>query len=249
MTQHDLTVRDSQGWLIPHLKGHLLLFDPQPPATYDSASGLRLLAIFILLEGVIGPRLWLVKMIGLSMPPAWLRVPVLLGLALLLARFVAGVRFTDIGFRPWKKWSTTERSYFLQVFVLANLAFYLIYATRLHRVFADPASRATAGVLIATHLVWGFYQELVYRGILQTELVRRWGNVAGVLTSNVLYTFGPLHFYHFSHSMLSGRLIMFAAIFAIGLFFGVLFRRSGNLWIVGIIHGIGDVYLTGLGQM
>ena len=28
-------------------------------------------------------------------------------------------------------------------------------------------------------------------------------------------------------------------------FFGVLFRRSGNLWIVAVIHGIGNAYIVG----
>ena len=38
---------------------------------------------------------------------------------------------------------------------------------------------------------------------------------------------------------------LFAAIFATGLFFAVLFQRSGNLWMVGIIHGIGNSYIDG----
>ena len=38
---------------------------------------------------------------------------------------------------------------------------------------------------------------------------------------------------------------MFAAIFTIGLFFAVLFRRSGNLWIVATLHGIGNSYIVG----
>ena len=42
---------------------------------------------------------------------------------------------------------------------------------------------------------------------------------------------------------------MIAAIFAIGLFFGILFHRSGNLWIVAILHGIGNAYIvTSLGS-
>ena len=39
---------------------------------------------------------------------------------------------------------------------------------------------------------------------------------------------------------------MFAGIFAIGLFFAVLFLKSGNLWMVGIFHGLGDSYIVGL---
>ncbi len=97
--------------------------------------------------------------------------------------------------------------------------------------------------MLITYLIWGFYQELMYRGILQTELVRRWGPVAGILVSNTLFTFGPLHFYHFAGM---SPLPMFTWIFAIGLFFGVLLWRSGNLWIVGVLHGVGDAYFTGL---
>jgi len=39
---------------------------------------------------------------------------------------------------------------------------------------------------------------------------------------------------------------MFAGIFTIGLFFAVLFLRAGNLWMVGIFHGLGDSYVVGL---
>jgi membrane protease YdiL (CAAX protease family) len=98
-------------------------------------------------------------------------------------------------------------------------------------------------LLLATSFLWGFYQEVVYRGILQTELVRRMGSVGGILVGNFLFTFGPLHFYHFSST--SSALPMFAGIFAIGLFFAVLFQRSGNLWMVAIFHGLGDSYISG----
>ena len=66
----------------------------------------------------------------------------------------------------------------------------------------------------------------------------------GILASNLLYTFGPLHAYHLAGPSPAP---MFAAIFAIGLFFGVLFARSGNLWLPGVFHGIGDAWITGLG--
>src|SRR6266566_1624074 len=36
--------------------------------------------------------------------------------------------------------------------------------------------------------------------------------------------------------------------FAIGLFFSVLFWRSGNLWMVAIFHGIGNSYIDGTQQ-
>jgi len=162
-----------------------------------------------------------------------------------MVRFFAGVKLSQIGLYRWREWSTTEKSYFIQVLLIANAIFSILFASRLKMIFADPSLRGRAGVVAVTYLLWGFYQEVIYRGILQSELVRRWGAWPGILVSNLLYTFGPLHFYHFSAA--SNPLLMFLGIFAIGLFFGVLFRRSGNLWIVGIFHGLGDCYITGLG--
>ena len=97
---------------------------------------------------------------------------------------------------------------------------------------------------VRPYLVYGFYQEVLYRGLLQTELVRRWGPVAGILTGNLLYTFGPLHYYYF-FAKASLAAPMFAAIFAIGLLFAVVFHRTGNLWIVATMHAFGNAYAVG----
>ncbi|MBI1872780.1 MAG: CPBP family intramembrane metalloprotease [Acidobacteria bacterium] len=167
----------------------------------------------------------------------------MLGFALLLVRFVAGLRLSQIGFQPWREWSATEKSYCVQAFLIANVVFSLVFAARLRVILAEPSVLERVWTVFLPYFLWGFYQEVVYRGILQTELVRRWGSPGGILVSNALYTFGPLHFYHFSQT--SPALPMFAAIFAIGLFFAVLFRRSGNLWMVAIFHGTGDVYIEG----
>ncbi len=65
----------------------------------------------------------------------------------------------------------------------------------------------------------------------------------GILWANVLYTFGPLHSRYFaSQASLAGP--MFLSIFLIGLFFGVLYRRSGNLWIVACFHAIGNAAIV-----
>ena len=193
--------------------------------------------MFVLLELVLGPRLALVQAAGLSVPPPQLRVPLLLAIALLLIRFGAGVRFSQLGLRRWREWSTTEKSYLLQVALVFVAVFSWIFAERL---------RAASWAVCASYLLWGFYQELMYRGILQTELVRRWRAPAAILTSNALYAFGPLHFYHLGVLPPLQAALMLGTIFAIGLFFAVLYHRSGNLWIVGVLHGIGDVYFTGL---
>src|SRR5258708_7675155 len=106
---------------------------------------------------------------------------------------------------------------------------------------ARPAGMEWAA-LAATNFLWGFYQELAYRGLLQTELTRRFGAIAGVVVANLAYTFGPLHYDHFAGP---SPVAMFAAIFAIGLYFGVLRHRSGNLWMPAVFHGIGTAWILG----
>ena len=249
MSQQDLAAPSPRGRFLDHLKGHILQFDRTSAPEYDQAAGNRLLLIFLLLEAVVGPRMWLLTASGLPAPATWLKNSILLFAALVLVRYFAGLSLSQIGLRPWRSWSTTEKSYFVQTIILANGIFFAVSAGRLRQVFDDPALRNRFWVMAASYLLWGFYQEVIYRGILQTELVRRWGVIPGILVSNTIYTFGPLHFYHFSALSPTGAAAMFASIFAIGLFFAAVKHRSGNLWMVGVFHGIGDVYLSGLSRL
>jgi membrane protease YdiL (CAAX protease family) len=185
-------------------------------------------------------RLGLVKWFY-PMLPLLIIVPLLLICALLVIRFVAGLKFSQIGFYPWHEWGPTDKSYFIQLLVIANVVFSFVFSTRLHRILSQPSALSTVATVFVPYFFFGIYQEIVYRGLLQSELVRRWGAFAGTLSANVLYTFGPLHWNHFSPL----NVPMFVAIFAIGLFFGLLYRRSGNLWIVAVIHGIGNAYIVG----
>jgi len=243
MTEDGASVRSWARRLGIHWRGHLFLFEKRSEPAYDASAGLRLLLIFLALEGVIGPRLSLLSWLQLPLPPLWLRVPILLAFALLLIRFVGGLPLSRIGFHPWREWSGTEKSYFVQVLLMANVVFSILFAGRLRENLAGPSALGHVCAVVLANFLWGFHQEVMYRGVLQTELVRRWGALQGILLGNSLFTFGPLHFYHFSRT--PHALPMFAAIFAIGLFFAVLFRRSGNLWMVAIFHGLGNAYILG----
>jgi hypothetical protein len=121
----------------PHWKGHLLRFDPKPLEPYGAASGVRLLLIVVGLEGILGPRLGGLEWLGLPVPPSWLRVPLLIGVVLALVRWLAGVKPSQLGLRSWALWSPTERSYFVQVLVLANVIFAAIRARPLAALFAN----------------------------------------------------------------------------------------------------------------
>lgn len=230
-----------------HWRGHALRFEPRSAPGYEAPAGMRLLLIFLVLEGVVGPRLSLLAWLRLPVAPVWVRVPVLLGVSLLSVRFIAGVKLAQIGLHPWRQWSATEKSYLVQVLLIANVVFAVLLADRLRAILAGPSLLARVGTVFVPYFLWGFYQEVMYRGILQTELVRRWGPLPGILVSNSLYTFGPLHFYHFAHT--SPAAPIFAAIFATGLFFALVFWRSGNLWLVAVFHGIGNTYIDGTRQL
>src|SRR3954452_4658322 len=107
-----------KGFLV-HLAGHVLLFERRPAPDFNAPVGMRLLAIAILVEAL---RLVAVKRLYPAVP---LGILVLLFLvcALLLVRFVAGLRFRQIGLYPWREWSPVEKSYFIQLIVLANIVF------------------------------------------------------------------------------------------------------------------------------
>jgi membrane protease YdiL (CAAX protease family) len=240
MAEPDLPASPKPEGLIVHLQGHVLLFDQKPAPQFEAAAGLRLLVVAVVLEAVrLGVVRWFYPKV-----PLLILLPLLLGCALLAVRFGAGLRLSQIGFKPWRQWNAIEKSYFVQVLIIANVVFSLVFGARLRRIFAQPNSLEVMATVFVPYLFFGFYQEVVYRGILQSELVRRCGAFAGILAANILYTFGPLHSYYFA-SRSSLALPMFAGIFAIGPFFGILFRRSGNLWIVAVIHGIGNAYIVG----
>jgi len=224
--------------LSPHLRGHLLLFDKRPTAKHEASAGVRLLLAAVALEVV---RLAAVTSLRPSVP-LWLLLPLLLGLALLAVPALAGLKLSHIGFHRWREWTRTEKSYFLQVILFANLLFPLVLAAPLRDRFMGSGVGLTLSGVFFPYLIFGFYQELVYRGMVQLEVGRRWGASVGILVANVLYTFGPLHWNYFS-SPLPQAGPMFGSVFGIGLLFGLLFYRSGNLWIVTVFHAIGNAYI------
>jgi CAAX protease family protein len=237
---------DSQAHRLgPFLRGHFLLYDKREAPSYSPATGIRLLAIFVVLEFVVGPRASLLSWLGFAPPDRRLRIVLLLAVSILAARLWAKASFSDIGFLRWRKWTTTERLYFAQVVLLATAIFLAVNSQRLS-LFLGRFGAWTAVTVIVTELLWGFYQEVNYRGILQTELARRLGHVWGPLLANLVYTVGPLHFYHFTSTRSwASTVAILAATFGIGLVFAFIFHRTRNIWLVGLMHGIGNVFVNG----
>lgn len=228
----------------------LLFFDRSPAAAWTSRAGARLLAIFIVLE-LIARRLFVAaaRSSGFTESRGWALAEMSL-FVLVACGLVAGIArvpLSQLGLQSWRRWSGSEKLYLLQTVPLGVLIFSIANWGRLKILWGRPDLGSIALFVFVPQILWGFYQEFMYRGLLQNELVRRWGAWPGIIISNLIFTFGPLHAYHFHEaSQNPSHLWIFAAIFAIGLYFGFVLRRSGNLWLPAILHGMGDCFIDGL---
>jgi len=83
--------------------------------------------------------------------------------------------------------------------------------------------------LLILSLFAGVAEELFFRGWLQTVLVGRFGLLAGILLASLL--FGLAHY-------LSREYALYA--FITGLYLGVIFHLTGNLYLLMSIHALYD---------
>jgi len=236
-------IYDTQSKRIgPLLRGHLLLYERRDAPTYAAWSGVLLLLIVLVLEFLIGPRMESLAALDLQLPSSALRTLILLALALVLVRLVARVRLNDVGFISFGQWRAAETLYLAQALLIGCGLFVFMFGARLGLSGGAGAWLAVGGHVL-TQMLWGLYQEVVYRGLLQTELSRRFGAIAGALAANLAFTFGPLHLYHLQNSTDTAQTtIMMAAIFGIGLLFAFIFARCRNIWLIGLLHGLGNVF-------
>jgi membrane protease YdiL (CAAX protease family) len=222
------------------LQAHLLRFARPLAPTYGDAAGARVLLTFVAVAFVLFLALrWAFDGAG------WRGLPAAnLGfVAVLLLAFFAGQRAIvrvpagDVGLRPVREWTRRERLYLLQVVPVAAIAFALVFRAHLAALIDEHGVGGFVLFSVLTGFAWGALQEFLYRGWLQTELTRRFGAVAGLLAANVVFTFGPLHFAHLLGAA-GPNWPMLAAVFGIGLVFGVVYLRSGNVWIPAVLHGL-----------
>ena len=223
--------------IAPIWHGHVFLFDrPIEPPAYANAKGLRLLVLAVFLEAF---RI-ATNVAGSAVPSFRFWAPLAVFFAFVCLRRL-GFSGRQMGLRPWREWNATEKSYFIQTLILTNVVFPAVFATQLSRAFSQSTAPVLVGTFVA-YLFLGFFQELLYRGMLQMEFTRRWGAFAGILVSNLVYTF--VQHYDYFGSAASLAVPMFAGVFAIGLLFAMVFWRSGNLWMVGVMHAFGNAYIV-----
>ena len=234
----------------PFWRGHLLLFDAPKAKTYTAQQGFKLLLVFLFVEILLRPLVLVgCQWLKITDNYGWLivNISLLMILAYLLVRIYVKMDASQIGLYAWRHWTKTEKLYFLQIVPITIIVFSFFTSAQLKVLFARPNFLGICLFSLVPQIMWGFYQEFLYRGMLQTELVRRWGTWRGIIVSNAVFTFGPLHDYHFLMAAKNpAHLWIFVAIFGIGLFFSLIFKASGNLWLIGIMHGLGNLFLNGL---
>jgi uncharacterized protein len=229
-----------QSLLADSVNAHLLRFEMPLRPTYGNAVGIRVLVAFL----VVGVGMFFALRFvsdavdARGLPAANLGFVIALLAAFVVAqRALVGVPMSDVGLRRFANWTRRERLYFFQVVPLAAVLFAVVFGDHLAGLREQHGLAGFVLFSILTGLLWGAAQEFLYRGWLQTELTRRFGATAGLLAANVAFTFGPLHANYFAGSagVRWGGLL---AVFCIGLFFGIVYRRSGNVWIPAVLHGL-----------
>lgn len=88
--------------------------------------------------------------------------------------------------------------------------------------------------ILAALIIGGFYEEIVFRGYIQTVLEKRIFKLYSPLIS-VLVTSLLFGLYHLQQDIFG----VIAAVLG-GLYWSILYKKYGNLWIVIFSHGLFD---------
>ncbi len=155
---------------------------------------------------------------------------------------IGKTKLSEIGIFPWYKWNKKDRWIFFIVTPIIFIIFSFSFFSRIEVLKNHSELFAIGSIVILREFIYGFYQEFLYRGILQTDLVKRWGSWIGITISNIVFTFGPEHFHFYKTNSIG-----FVFIFCLGLLFSFLYYRFKNLTTIGIWHGIGNIFIDGLG--
>ena len=229
-----------QSLLTESVRAHALLFETRLAPSYGSAAGIRMLVAFLVVGVVLFLALRFVAAAAgaRGSPAANLGFVVALLAAFVMAqRAFVGLPMPAVGLRRFADWTLRERLFLLEVVPVAAVVFAIVFANHLLALLDRHGLVGFVLFSILTGFLWGIVQEFLYRGWLQSELTRRFGAMNGLLVANLAFTFGPLHLNYLLEPA-GVRWGGLAAVFGIGLFFGIVYYRSGNLWIPAVLHGL-----------
>ena len=94
------------------------------------------------------------------------------------------------------------------------------------KLFLDAAAWKFGFLGLLVVFVGPVFEELMFRGWLVGSLREKWGDTAAIVVSSALF------------AVIHGDLPGMPALFALGLVFGWVYRRSGSLWASILVHGM-----------
>jgi membrane protease YdiL (CAAX protease family) len=95
------------------------------------------------------------------------------------------------------------------------------------------------GLTILTKLIRGLMEEVVFRGVIQGYLSKKYPDKPMykiILITAIL--FALIHFVNIQYSGIQNVLLQVIYAFYMGLFFGALMIKINNVWLLGIVHGL-----------
>lgn len=102
------------------------------------------------------------------------------------------------------------------------------------QVVSDAADGPALVIILLAAVVFApIVEELFFRGLCLRAIERRFGTVAGVLVSSLLFTLP-----HFTNPSLAGTAVLFSAIFTVGLVLAVLTVKTGRLGGAVLAHAV-----------
>lgn len=101
-------------------------------------------------------------------------------------------------------------------------------------IYHRAAGHSPAKIILLLLFVIGPAEEIFWRGFVLKNCLKKYGLVAGVVLSAVLYSAAHLF---------AMNIMLLIAAFVCGIFWGMIFARYKNLWPVIISHALWDVLI------
>ncbi len=110
-------------------------------------------------------------------------------------------------------------------------------------------SGTVSWLLFANFMIVGLNEELMFRGVLFSGAVSRWGARLGIIFTSVL--FGAVHLLNviFVGNTFSGSVVQALLAMIGGFWLAVLRYLCGSIWPVVILHGLYDFAVAGAGPI
>ncbi len=156
----------------------------------------------------------------------------------------------------WLKASGISRLGSLQVWLLALgglvysacASLYSLYgsiAFDLSSLLRLPDARAA----VTTHFVAGLSEEILFRGLLLSALIRVWGNTTRVILGSVLLTSALFALVHLTQiftygTSLASALLLVLQAFVVSTWWGALVVRGGSIWPAVLLHFVGNAVVA-----